>query len=46
MRTYVGDLVIRLVEHPSKIYNELQDAVHEAELRRQKIYEENKVEAK
>ena len=45
MRTYVGDLVIRLVEHPSKIYNELQDAVHEAELRRQKIYEENKVEA-
>ena len=27
IQTYVGDLVIRMVEDPSKIYNKLQDAV-------------------
>lgn len=43
MRTYVGDLVIRLVEHPSEIYNKLQDAVHEAESKRRKAYEEYKI---
>jgi hypothetical protein cdiviTM7_03058 len=43
MRTYVGDLVIRLVEHPSEIYNKLQDAVHEAESKKRKAYEEYKI---
>ena len=43
MRTYVGDLVIRLVEHPSEIYNKLQDAVHEAEAKKRKAYEEDKI---
>lgn len=43
MRTYVGDLVIRLVEHPSEIYNKLQDAVHEAESKKRKVYEEYKI---
>ena len=28
IQTFVGDLVIRMVEHPSEIYNKLQDAVH------------------
>lgn len=28
LQTYVGDMVIEKVEHPSKIYNKLQDAVH------------------
>jgi len=27
IRTYVGDLIIRNVEHPEKTYNMLQDAV-------------------
>lgn len=27
IQTFVGDLVIRMVEHPDKIYNKLQDAV-------------------
>lgn len=27
IQTFVGDLVIRNVEHPDKVYNELQDAV-------------------
>ena len=43
MRTYVGDLVIRLVEHPSEIYNKLHDAVHEAESKKRKAYEEYKI---
>ena len=30
IQTFVGDLVIHKVEHPSEIYNKLQDAVHEA----------------
>lgn len=30
MQTLVGDLVIRNVEHPDKIYNKLQDAVQQA----------------
>jgi hypothetical protein len=30
IQTFVGDLVIRMVEHPSDIYNKLQDAVHKA----------------
>lgn len=29
VQTFVGDLVIRNVEHPSKIYNKLQNAVHQ-----------------
>ena len=28
LQTYVGDMVIDKVEHPDKIYNKLQDAVH------------------
>jgi hypothetical protein len=31
VQTYVGDLVIRNVEHPDKTYNMLQDAVALAE---------------
>lgn len=31
IQTYVGDLVIRNVEHPEKIYNLLQDATEAAE---------------
>ena len=34
IQTYVGDLVINLVEHPEKIYNLLQDAVEAAEQER------------
>lgn len=30
IQTFVGDLVIRMVERPSEIYNKLQDAVHNA----------------
>ena len=30
IQTFVGDLVIRNVEHPEKIYNKLQDAVSDA----------------
>ena len=30
IQTFVGDLVIRMVEHPDKIYNKLQDAVEQA----------------
>jgi uncharacterized membrane protein YdbT with pleckstrin-like domain len=30
IQTFVGDLVIHKVEHPSEIYNKLQDAVHHA----------------
>lgn len=30
IQTYVGDLVIHKVEHPEKIYNQLQDAVQDA----------------
>lgn len=30
IQTFVGDLVIRYVEHPEKIYNKLQNAVSEA----------------
>ena len=30
IQTFVGDLVINKVEHPSRIYNKLQDAVHTA----------------
>jgi len=30
IQTYVGDLVIQKVEHPDKIYNQLQDAVNSA----------------
>ena len=29
IQTFVGDLVIRHVEHPEKIYNKLQDAVND-----------------
>lgn len=30
LQTYVGDMVIDKVEHPEKIYNQLQDALHAA----------------
>ena len=30
IQTFVGDLVIHKAEHPSEIYNKLQDAVHKA----------------
>ncbi len=30
IQTFVGDLVIHMVEHPGEIYNKLQDAVHKA----------------
>lgn len=30
IQTFVGDLVIHKVEHPSETYNKLQDAVHSA----------------
>ncbi len=30
IQTFVGDLVIRMVEHPDTIYNKLQDAVEHA----------------
>lgn len=30
IQTFVGDLVINMVEHPDKIYNKLQDAVNNA----------------
>jgi hypothetical protein len=30
IQTFVGDLVIRHVEHPAKTYNRLQDAVENA----------------
>ncbi len=30
IQTFVGDLVIHMVEHPSEIYNKLQAAVHKA----------------
>ena len=32
IRTFVGDLVIRNVDHPARVYNQLQDAVNRAEL--------------
>ena len=41
IQTFVGDLVIHKVEHPSEIYNKLQDAVHKASLTQpQEAYEE------
>ncbi len=30
IQTFVGDLVIHMVEHPNQTYNKLQDAVHAA----------------
>ena len=41
IQTFVGDLVIRMVEHPSEIYNKLQDAVHEVDVRQQGTHEED-----
>jgi len=40
IQTYVGDLIIRNVEHPSEIYNKLQDAVHTATNEQQDQHEE------
>lgn len=42
IQTFVGDLVINKVEHPSKIYNKLQDAVHNAtkDIRQEDLNEE------
>lgn len=39
IQTFVGDLVIRNVEHPEKTYNKLQDAVADA-VEQQGAYEE------
>lgn len=42
IQTFVGDLVIRMVDHPSEIYNKLQDAVHNVtkDITKQEDYEE------
>jgi uncharacterized membrane protein YdbT with pleckstrin-like domain len=40
IQTFVGDLVIRYVEHPEKTYNKLQDAVANA-IEQQGEYEES-----
>lgn len=40
IQTFVGDLVIHKVEHPSKIYNKLQDAIMNAIEERKGVYEE------
>ncbi len=41
VQTFVGDLVIKKVEHPDKIYNKLQDAVFDATAKdNQGVYEE------
>jgi uncharacterized membrane protein YdbT with pleckstrin-like domain len=40
IQTFVGDLVIRKVEHPDKIYNMLQDAANDA-VTKQEDHEEN-----
>lgn len=44
IQTFVGDLVIHNVEHPSEIYNKLQDAAHRANQMTSQSdeYEENK----
>ena len=43
IQTFVGDLVIRMVEHPSEIYNKLQDAVYAAEASRRSTDEEKAI---
>lgn len=47
IQTFVGDLVIKNVEHPDKIYNQLQDAVEQAQPAegREDIDEEIRTEA-
>jgi uncharacterized membrane protein YdbT with pleckstrin-like domain len=41
VQTFVGDLVIHKVEHPDKVYNQLQDAVSQAVAENpQGVYEE------
>ena len=42
IQTFVGDLVIHKVEHPSETYNKLQDAVHNAtkDMRQEEVHEE------
>ena len=40
IQTFVGDLVIKNVEHPDKIYNKLQDAV-EISTKKEDINEES-----
>lgn len=40
IQTFVGDLVIRYVEHPEKTYNKLQDAVSSAVEEHQGDHEE------
>lgn len=44
VQTFVGDLVIKNVEHPDKIYNKLQDAVNDA-IDNQGPHEEDDTEA-
>lgn len=43
IQTIVGDLVINKVEHPDKIYNQLQDAVTAATAKEQGAYEETDI---
>lgn len=43
IQTFVGDLVIRYVEHPEKVYNKLQDAVSQAVDSYQEKHEEDSI---
>lgn len=40
IQTFVGDLVIHMVEHPNETYTRLQDAVHEATGQRERDEDE------
>lgn len=46
IQTFVGDLIIHMVEHPNEIYNKLQDAVHKAskEAEQEDSYEEEVID--
>lgn len=43
IQTFVGDLVIHMVEHPSEIYTKLQDAVHDVTPQQQNRDEDEEV---
>lgn len=44
IQTFVGDLVIHKVEHPDKIYNDLQDAVENARKREGRSTDEKDID--
>ena len=46
IQTFVGDLIIHMVEHPSETYNKLQDAVHNAskDAQQEDPYEEEAID--